>query len=167
MPSETAGGMHANAAGYSIPRKSVDKLTQYANQQLANVNFNEGFYEADFIVQGNCSYLGRMIAELDEGRNLYGQNNKEPVMVIENVPIKADSVQVIGSKNDTLKFTFNGITYIKFRATDLIEDIKQYGTATLNLTIAGKANMNYWGGRATPQILIEEIEIKESGINDF
>lgn len=158
---------HSNAAGYSIPRKSVDKLTQYANQQLANVNFNEGFYEADFIVQGNCSYLGRMIAELDEGRNLYGQGNKEPVMVIENVPVKTKDVQVIGSKKDTLKFAFNGITFIKFRATDLIEEIGQYGDVTLNLTIAGKANMNYWGGRATPQVLIEEIEIKESGENDF
>ena len=163
MPPETADNMHANAAGYSIPQSNISRLTKYANEKLANVNFNEGFYEADFVVQGNCSYLSKMIEELDEGRDLYGQNNKEPVMVVENVPLDVANINVIGSRKDTLKFTFNGITYIKFRATELIDELQMYGDTHLNLTIAGKANMNYWGGRGTPQILIDEIEIKESG----
>ena len=158
---------HANAAGTAITQNNISRLIEYANDKLANVNFNEGFYEADFIVQGNCSYLGKMIEELDEGRDLYGQNNKEPVMVVENVPLDPTKIDVVGSRKDTLRFSFNGVTYIKFRATELIDELRMYGDTHLNLTIAGKANMNYWGGRGTPQILIDEIEVRESGENDF
>jgi len=48
---------HQGAAGFGIPANNVDKLVEYANEKLKDVNFNEGYYEADFVVQGNCSYL--------------------------------------------------------------------------------------------------------------
>ena len=58
---------------------------------------------------------------------------------------------MIGSNQDTLKFTYNDITYIKFKAKDLIEEIKQYNGAVV-LNIVGKAAVNRWNGMETPQI---------------
>jgi len=78
---------HANAAGFSIKVSNIDKLIEYANKELKDINFNEGFYEADFIVKGNCSYLSEMIENLDEGRALWGQGNDEPVIVVEDITI--------------------------------------------------------------------------------
>lgn len=157
---------HANAAGFSIKASDIDKLTQYANKELANINFNEGFYEADFVVKGNCSYLNDMIKDLDRGRGLYGQGNDEPIIVVEDITIDPNSIQVIGKNNDTVRFSFNGITYIKFKAKDLIADIKQY-SKKINIVAAGRASMNHWGGMSKPQILLDEIEIKESSEFDF
>lgn len=157
---------HANASGVSIKSSNISKLYEYANEHLANINFNEGFYEADFVVNGNCSYLAKLIAELDEGKDIFGQGCKEPVIIIENIPLKQKDIQVIGQRKDTLKFVFNGITYIKFRASELIEQLKESGSDLL-ITIAGRGNINTWMGHSTPQVLIDEIEIKETNDDDF
>lgn len=94
------------------------------------------------------------------------QGNPEPIIIINNIPIKHSDISIIGSKNDTVRFSFNGITYIKFKATDLIKELELY-PENLNITIAGRANINEWGGRRSPQILITEIELKENNIYDF
>lgn len=157
---------HANAAGFSIKVSNIDKLIEYANKELKDINFNEGFYEADFIVKGNCSYLSEMIKNLDEGRALWGQGNDEPVIVVEDITINPSDIQIIGKNSDTIRFNFNGITYIKFKAKDLIEELKSY-SSKLSITAAGKASINHWGGMSKPQILLDEIEIKESSEFDF
>ena len=157
---------HANAAGFSIKASDVPKLYEYANRELANINFNEGFYEADFIVNGNCSYLSDLILDLNRGKDFYGQNCAEPIIISENITINTSAIQTIGSNKDTLKFTFNDITYIKFKAKDLINKFAQYSDK-ISITVAGKGNVNSWGGRETPQIILEEIEIKPINTNDF
>ena len=53
-----------------------------------------------------------------------------------------------------------------FKAKEIIEEIQGYGD-TLKITCAGRANINKWGGRETPQIFVDEIEIKESSLEDF
>lgn len=157
---------HANAAGTSIPLSNIDKLVNYANEVLKDINFNEGFYEADFVVEGNCSYLSAMIKDLDRGKPLYGQGCKEPIIIAQNITINPNDISVIGKNADTIRFTFNGITYIKFKATELIDKIRTYSDK-ISITAAGRANVNHWGGRATPQIQIDEIEIKEISKYDF
>lgn len=157
---------HANAAGFGIKLSNISKLYSYANNKLHDINFNEGFYEADFVVNGNCSYLSDLIFDLCSGDKFYGQENSEPVIIVENISLNINNIQIIGSNKDTLKFVFNDITYIKFKASDIIEQLKKY-SENVKLTIAGKGNINEWGGRKTPQILINEIEIKESNDYDF
>lgn len=157
---------HANAAGFGISQSKIDKLIKYANKKLENINFNEGFYEADFIVKGNCSYLNSMIKDLDNGKKFFGQGNAEPVIIVEDLPIDKGNLQIIGNNKDTLKFSFNDVTYIKFKATKLIQELKNYGNK-LSITIAGRGNINEWGGNRTPQILIDEIEIKTSNEFEF
>lgn len=151
---------HANAAGFSIKASDVPRLYEYANRELADINFNEGFYEADFVVNGNCSYLSDLILDLNRGKDFYGQNCAEPIIISENITINTSAIQTIGSNKDTLKFVFNDITYIKFKAKDLINEFAQYSDK-ISITVAGKGNVNSWGGRETAQIFIEEIEINE------
>ena len=157
---------HPLAFGQSLKISNIDKLTSYANEKLANVNFNEGFYEADFVVSGNYSELSNLIVDLDNGKEFYGQGNKEPVIIIENITVPISKIQIIGKNSDTLKFEFNGITYVKFKASELIEQIKKK-EGSLNIIVAGRANVNHWGGMSKPQILIDEIEFKETSIYDF
>lgn len=157
---------HANAAGFSIKESNVDKLTAYANEKLKDINFNEGFYEADFVVQGNCSYLTDMIIDLEKGRALWGQQNDEPVIIVKDITINVSDIQVIGSYKDTLKFTFNGVTYIKFKAKALIEELFLQ-SGKINITVAGRSNLNSFAGKTTPQILLSEIEVKECSAYDF
>ena len=157
---------HGNAAGFSIKVSNIDKLTAYANEKLKDINFNEGYYEADFVVQGNCSYLGDMITDLERGRALWGQQNDEPIIIVKDITINVGDIQIIGSYKDTLKFTFNGITYVKFKAKALIDELFLQ-TGKINITVAGRGNLNTFAGKTTPQILLSEIEIKECSEYDF
>lgn len=163
---EIIGDLHNNAAGFSIKIKNIDKLTRYANEQLKDVNFNEGVYEADFIVNGNCLYLNQMIIDLDRGKNLYGQNCPEPTIIVQNIIVDKKNIQVLGKNKDTLKIIFNGMTYMKFQAEDLIKIINNYKDK-ISLTVVGHGNINEWGGNITPQIFIEDFEIKEISDIDF
>ena len=158
---------HANAAGFSIKESDIDRLCSYANDELANIDFNEGFYEADFVVQGNYSEITNLVMDIGSQSKLWGQTNDEPVIIIENITIPKLQIQTIGSKKDTVKFVFNGMTYMIFKAQDIIDKIFETPGDTLNITCAGRANINTWGNRTTPQIYIDEIEIKESSIYDF
>ena len=72
----------------------------------------------------------------------------------------------MGSNMDTLKIESNGMAFLKFHAKDLIDEIKELSGAFI-MDIVGRANLNEWGGRITPQIFIDDYEIKKSNINTF
>ena len=107
-----------------------------------------------------------MIKSLSEGKTLWGQGNPEPVIIAENITIDIKDIQIIGAYKDTMKFVFNGITYIKFKAKNLIEELFLQ-SGKINISAAGRANINTYGGQETPQILLEEIEVKECSEEDF
>lgn len=158
---------HPNAAGWGSLCTNLDRLVEYANRELADVNFNEGFHEVDFIVPANCSYLSNLIFDLDNGRLYWGQGNPEAKIAVENISIDTANIQIVGQKNkDTVRFSFNGITYIKFKAKKLIEELSMY-QGKINMTVVGMPLINTWNGIETPQIKIEEVEIKENSVYDF
>jgi hypothetical protein len=68
----------------------------------------------------------------------------------------------MGSNKDTLKISINGVDYLKFRATDLIEKL-QSAPGPIRIEMVCKANINEWMGRRTPQMFIEDYEISEAG----
>ena len=157
---------HNNAAGFALKESDIPKLYQYANKKLEDINFNEGFYEADFIINGNCSYLNEMIFDLWKGKNIYGQNCPEPIIVTQNLTIRPDNIKIIGAYKDTVKITFNNTTFMKFKAKELIEQLQNYPGGFI-ATIVGRPSVNSWNGVETPQILIEDIEINQIDNNTF
>ena len=63
---------HANASGFSIKNSDIDKLCEYANTKLADINFNEGFYEADFVIHGNYSEITPLVLDIGAQQKLWG-----------------------------------------------------------------------------------------------
>lgn len=150
---------HANAAGWGCPVSNIDKLIQFANQKLADVDFNEGSYDVDFICKGKDDYISDLIFDLEPGSQYWGQGCPEPAIAITNISVPAAALSVIGQNKDTLRFNYNGITYVKFKCKKLIETLPTSGD--LLISIVGRGNINKWAGRETPQIMIDDIEIKQ------
>jgi hypothetical protein len=64
-------------------------------------------------------------------------------------------------KGPSLKFTVNGIEYIKFKATE--EEIKLFqDNAIVNITIVGECDINTWGGVERPQIIVVDYEVNKA-----
>lgn len=100
-----------------------------------------------------------MILDLDNGKKLWGQGNPEPIIVVENIVVQ--DYQIIGKNQDTLKFIVNDISYIKFKAENIIEELEQTNGKNLIFTVVGKGNLNYWNGNCSLQILCSDLNFIE------
>lgn len=150
----TAG--HDNAFGISIKSNKIDKLLELTNNQLQNIDFNSNYYEVNFLLNGQDNNISNIIFDLDLYENTWGQDNNVPLFCIDNIPINSQTTQIIGNRKDTLKIIYNDITYIKFFAKDLINNID---FTDKKCRIIGKSSVNVWLGKKSPQIIIDDIEI--------
>jgi single-stranded-DNA-specific exonuclease len=152
---------HANAFGISIPDYKLREFHAYANEALRTIDFGENIYDVNFTRTGNSADLYQLVVELGKAGDIWGQNNPQPLVYVSNITVNPSNIRVMGSNQDTVKIEANGMSYLKFHAKDLIEELKNH-TGPFTLEIVGKPNLNEWMGRVTPQMFIEDYEIKET-----
>lgn len=157
---------HANAFGCSIPNNQLKVFHDYANEQLKDIDFGEDFYDVNFETFASSPSVSAMIKDIANHEGIWGQGNATPLIHVKDIYLNPSDYQVIGKTNDTLKWTVNGVTYIKFHAKDLIEELRSYNS-TVKVDVVGEANLNEWMGNITPQIMITGYEIKKGSVVDF
>ena len=150
---------HANAFGCSINNKYLSDFHNYANDKLKDIDFGENVYDVNFISSANNKELEKIVNDLGSYPQLWGQHNPEPLIYIKDINLTPNDIQIIGKNKDTVKFEKFGITYIQFHAKQLIEDLSNLND--IKMEIVGKANINEWMGRITPQVFIEGYEISD------
>lgn len=150
---------HANAAGYAIDGNKIDALLNYANTSLAAVNFGENVHDVNFSRTGSDSDLTALITEIGSYSGIWGQNTGEPLVHVSHIKVDPSNVRIMGANKDTIRIDYNGISYMKFRAGDLIEEL-QNNSDSIEMEVVGRANLNEWGGRYTPQLFIDDYDIK-------
>ena len=151
---------HANAFGISIPDDKLRDFHEYANEALKDIDFGENVYDVNFVRSADSKDLYDLVIDLGSQNGIWGQGNAEPVVCVENILCSPRNVRIMGSNQDTLKIEYNGMSYLKFRAKDLIEKINKYpADAQLSITVVGRCNLNEWGGRVSPQLFIDDCEI--------
>lgn len=150
---------HANAFGCSINNKYLSDFHNYANDKLKDIDFGENVYDVNFISSANNKELEKIVNDLGSYPQLWGQHNPEPLIYIKDINLTPNDIQIIGKNKDTVKFEKFGITYIQFHAKQLIEDLSNLND--IKMEIVGKANINEWMGRITPQVFIEGYEVSD------
>lgn len=150
---------HANAFGISIPDCKLREFHAYANEALRTIDFGENVYDVNFVRTSNAADLYQLVVELGKAGAIWGQGNPQPLVYVSNILVNPSNIRVMGSNQDTVKIEANGMSYLKFHAKELIEELKEH-TAPFVMEIVGKPNLNEWMGRVTPQMFIEDYEIK-------
>lgn len=130
-----------------------------ADTDLADYDFSNNVYEINFERPAVAHDLNNLITEIAQNEAIWSTNNKEPLIYITDLNFNSREVQIMGTRKDTLKIEKNGITFMKFHAADLINEIQELGEVKMNLV--GRANLNSWMGKITPQIFIENYELKD------
>ena len=149
----TAG--HDNAAGWGLNGDKLDSLLNYANTHLSAKDF-ENCYVVDYILDGN-DYNDELLDCLASHPEYFGNHIEEPMIVIKDIPLM--SVMVMGASKDSIKISYNGIDYVKFKDTDFIEEVMN--NRTKKLTVYGRANLNSWMGKESVQVFITDYELVE------
>lgn len=146
---------HANAAGYSIPYKNIDKFHDYANKELEHINFEENVYTINFIREASAIDMSDLVLDIGAHQG-WGQSNNEPLILIKNIYVTPDNITLM--KKDTVKITTPNMVYIKFNSKDFYDEVVAANGTYLD--IIGRANLNEYYGRITPQIMITDYELK-------
>lgn len=148
---------HPNAFGVGIKDYNIQKFIEFTNEKLKDIDFRP-IYWVDFIYKSD-TLNPNTILTIGQYNYLWGQQLDKPKIAIEDINITPNNVQVM--KGPSLKFTINGIEYIKFKVTE--EEIKLFqDNAIVNITIVGECDINTWGGVERPQIIIVDYEVNKA-----
>ena len=149
----TAG--HDNAAGWGLRGEKLDSLISYANKKLKAEDF-ENCYKVDYILDGN-DYNEDLLGALAAHPEYFGNHIEEPMIVVENIPLQ--TIMAMGANKDSMKISYNGIDYVKFKDLDFVEKITK--NRAKKLTVYGRANLNEWMGKKSVQVFITDYELVE------
>lgn len=148
---------HPDAFGVGIKDYNIQKFIEFTNEKLKDIDFKP-IYWVDFIYKSD-TLNPNTILTIGQYNYLWGKQLDKPKIAIEDINITPNNVQVM--KGPSLKFTINGIEYIKFKATE--EEIKLFqDNAIVNITIVGECDINTWGGVERPQIIIVDYEVNKA-----
>ena len=153
---------HDNAAGCSIPNANLADFHKWANEALIGIDFGENCYDVNFERIAADADLADIVYDIGNHNGIWGQQNPEPLIHISDINITSNDVQIMGKNKDTVKFEKFGIAYMKFHAKDLIEELSKH--PSMKIEVVGRANLNEWCGKVTPQIFIEDIEVKDNAL---
>lgn len=156
----TAG--HDNACGIGILDKNLAAFHEYANKELADVDFGETWYEVNFERIAADSDITDLITDIAKHEDIWGQHCNEPLIHIKDINITKNDIRIMGRNQDTVKIEKFGIAYMKFHAKDFIQELAQYDS--IKLEVVGRANLNFFAGIYTPQIFIVNYEIKDGSL---
>lgn len=102
---------HNGAGGIVIKEKNIDKLMDYIDENIAELETEEFVY---YDLNVDLDNINEYIKALDKFNLLYGRGFPKVTVRINNVMI--DEVKTIGKTEETRKFsTMNGLDLIKFK----------------------------------------------------
>lgn len=137
----TAG--HDNAAGWGLSGNKVASLIEYANTHLKASDF-ENCYLVDYILKGE-DYNDSLLRALASHPEYFGNHIEEIKLVVEDIPLM--SVMLMGTNKDSMKISYNGVDYVRFKDEDFVEEVMQ--NRTKKLTVYGRANLNTFNGKTS------------------
>jgi single-stranded-DNA-specific exonuclease len=148
---------NSNAFGASIVREHIPTAIEYFNKKFSNINI---LPKVDFVFQYQIDY--KTIKNIYSMKNIFSSFIKEPLIVIENINVDLLSFDTYSNeKQNYWKFQIGEIEYIKFnvKKDDVMLNIDTFTYSSVILNVLGKTNINMFGGKATPQVIIEDYEI--------
>ena len=149
---------HPNAFGLGLLEQNIPAFIQKTDAALVDMQ-DEAVYYVDYIYDGdNIQPID--ILTIADMQDLWGKDIDEPYLCIKGICINSDMVTVYKKKDNTLKITLsNGISLMKFKATDEQCEMLQNSDGYYTLDVIGRANKNEWMGHVSAQIFIEDYEI--------
>ena len=153
---------HPGAFGLGILQENIPAFIEKTDQLLKDMP-NQAMYYVDYIYQGN-NINPNDILTIANMQDLWGKDIDEPFICIQHLKVTSDMVTVYVKKNNTLKITTpQGISLIKFKATDEECYMLQNTSGYYELNIIGRAHQNEWMGNVSPQIFIQDYQIIDRG----
>jgi len=153
------------AHGVAIKEENLPKVIEFANERLQDIEFNVAEYEVDYIFT-NGTLDKRMLTDFGSNIQIYGNGIPQPKFAFD-LNVSEDSISIIGKKKETIKIWLNGIEYIKFKSPELAEQIESSNAKMFHVEFVGRAQINEWNNKFTPQIIIDDINLEPVSVESL
>lgn len=144
---------HDAAAGFGINSFNTDKLLSYSNKKLDDSAFSK-CYTVDYILDAREN-IAPLLEKLGEHPEFFGNHIDEIKIVIKNISLA--NVMAMGANKDSMKISFNGIDYVRFKDINFTEEV--FSNRLQKLTVYGRVNLNTFAGRTTTQVFIDDYDL--------
>ena len=144
---------HDAAAGFGINSFNTDKLLSYSNEKLDDNAFSK-CYTVDYILDARED-IAPLLEKLGEHPEFFGNHIDEIKIVIKNISLA--NVTAMGANKDSMKISFNGIDYVRFKDINFTEEV--FNNRLKKLTAYGRVNLNTFAGRTTTQVFIDDYDL--------
>ena len=152
---------HPGAFGLSINEQNIDQFIRKTDIALQDMS-SETMYYVDYIYT-QSSINTSQILEIAEMDDFWGKDIDQPYIALQHIKIIPSMITVYQKTSNTLKITLqNGLSLIKFKASDEECEKLQGNYGYYEMNIIGRCNKNEWNGYITPQLFIEQYEIIDS-----
>lgn len=160
-------GGHPNAFGVSIKKKDINKAIELCNKKL-KLDDLVTIHEVDYEIKAD-KLTPKAVMKVAESYKVWGKGIPEPTFAITDIEIPANEVIGYGENKGFIKFTYNGIDYIKkycckgeweamtLRDRNMLGENKK----VLHMTVIGNFVLNEWEGQRYPQVRIKYFESEE------
>ena len=146
---------HDSAAGWGLAANKVKTLMDYANTHLSAADF-ENCYLVDYILDAADDNYD-LLMSLVKHPEYFGNHVDDIKFVIKDISL--ENIMVMGANKDCLKVSYNGIDYVRFKDMDFIDDVMK--NRMKKLTVYGHGNLNFFNGRYSVQIFIDDYELED------
>ena len=156
-------GGHTSAFGVQIYKSKVTQLLDYFLDKYKDVTTKRSYF-VDYWLEEEVPFT--LIREIHEMRSLFSNFVEQPYIAVNNVCVDASEVNIETSQNGNKRFSFlfNNVEYVKFKLAEndlllnTVDDL--FGEETICFNMVGKTNVNSYGGKFTPQFIIEDYDLE-------
>jgi len=146
---------HDSAAGWGLQANRIDTLLDYANTNLREEDF-ENCYTVDYILDARDNNV-ELLTYLASYPEYFGNHIDEIKVVVKNISLA--NVMAMGANKDSMKISYNGIDYVHFKDLDFVDEVIE--NRNMNLTVYGRGNLNFFMGKKSIQVFIDDYEFEE------
>lgn len=165
---------HQQAFGFTYKIENKEKIQDYFRQCYGN-EILQTEHTVDFIISSIDNIAPSDCYLIQTYKNLWGKNVEEPSFVIENIPFYPMSLEILGKKQDTVKYTHSKIEFMFFRCTEeelilkMANGLEYNPTKQYVINVVGKLGVGSFAGRTKNQMIVDDYEVLEvkNEIEDF
>lgn len=158
--------MHDMAFGCGIEESRIPSLVEHANKTLAHIDFGTDTVDVDYIFN-NENLDVNMLYEFAKHIDIYGNGIPQPAFAFE-LMLQPSNFNIIGKKKDTIKISYGGVTFIKFRSSEWAETVEYNNQFPLiKATIIGRSQLNEFNGNVSTQIVIDHMNLEELDVDSL
>lgn len=158
---------HPSAFGVKLEANKLEEVKKSIAEQLSNVVM-EDVYLIDYEIP-----VGRLtsndVTNVGQYHYLWSSGVEKPKFAITDIYIDTKDIELIGSRNNVIKFVKNGITFIKFFTNAeehdrmRMKDRNSFGGSVpkVKLDVIGEFEINEYDGKFYPQINIVDYNVEK------